>query len=90
MRQDVDVLSHVTWELLEVFGLDWHWVAKMSQWCGNLSIIILCKMRRCTLNCTALLEVVHYGIVLLSSEHCLHTRTSPFWGWEGEGWSVFC
>ncbi len=30
---NVDVLSHVTWLLLEVFGLGSQDVDKMSQWC---------------------------------------------------------
>jgi hypothetical protein len=37
--QNVDVLSHVTWVFLEFFGLSWRGVDKMSQWCGNLSVI---------------------------------------------------
>ncbi len=66
--------------LLGTPGLGWHGVDKMSQWCGNVSIIILYKIRHSTLVLYSSPRVVLNGIVLLSSEHCLNKRTSSFWG----------
>jgi uncharacterized protein YcfL len=41
IKQNADVLSHVTWAYLEVFWLDWQGVDKMPQYSKNRSIIIM-------------------------------------------------
>jgi hypothetical protein len=47
MKQSIDILPHVTWVFLAVFGLGWHWLDKRSQMYGNLSIIAPAIMKCC-------------------------------------------
>ncbi len=71
MKQNVDILSYVTWVFLEVFKLSWHWVDKKSQYCGYLSIIIPTSMK-CHLTPTAL-----YDEERLDDKYCSWSRRRP-------------